>query len=693
MMTILNWKKILTLLLMVLAIIQCSIDKPVMPKWTTPFLIPIMKERVLFAEKFTNDSTIVLKGDSLYLELKGNFEPDTLTSSDLRLEGVDSTSSYTLDKIELDSLRTISTDTIGIVEVLPYLGNFINQTLPFPDTTLASSALIIDSSEFKRMKVKSGEVILSLHNHLPLTIAPASPGENSIFISIYNQLNGTHVTDIPITETIPPGGTGTGVGQLGEGDGWVFIPLQLNYQIHFLARNIFITQDSLDSWNFKIDLSFKNLEVEEIIGRVSPQTVDDTLRIGIDEEDKVIEAVIDSGSIQLRFYNELPLATQLRYILPDLVNQTTGQPFQGQLSLRAQDSVAHNIQNLHGYRIYNSQQPGIPIDTLTVFTQGFSDTGFVSLSIYDSIKVRVVTSNLLLSYIKGILSPDTLKLDPLLVKDIIDYNNFVQGFQLKGVQLLLDVNNQLNVENLQLSGTIVGYKKNEYSQYTDSATVLIPPTDLIYGHNTILLQGHDIDNLINIFPTDLKTEGIIAYGGVAEVSVGDLVSGSYFFTTPFWVLINDAAPIGITPDTLEDIDEEFKNALGDNIRYAKLSGQIINSSPLSGTVELFISGDFTREDLYDTTAYFNPDREFVKVINISPAHIDPQTGFVSQAVTSNYSIDLNRKELTIFQNPPLRTGWRIRLNDTNGYVIMRGSDYLEFSGKIETEIIFRDPTQ
>ncbi len=692
-MNMLNGKKIFVFILFLLVIIQCSIDKPVMPKWTAPFLIPIMKERVLFAEKFTNDSTIVLRGDSLYLELKGDFEPDTLTSSDLRLEGVDSTSSYTLDKIELDSLRTISTDTIGIIEVLPNLSNFINQTLPFPDTTLVSSAFIVDSSEFTAMRVKNGEVILSFYNNLPLTIAPASPGENSIFIAIYNQNDGTHVTDIPISETIPPGGTGTGIGQLGEGDGWVYIPLRLDYQIHFQARNIFITQDSLDSWSFKIDLTFKNLEVEEINGRVTSQTINDTLRIGIDEEDKVIEAVIDSGSIQLRFYNDLPLAAQITYTLPDLVNQTTGQPFRGQLSLGALDSVAHNVQNLHGYRIYNSQQPGIPIDSLTVFTQGSSDTGFVSLSIRDSIKVRVATSNILLSYVKGILAPDTLQLEPRVVKDIADYNDFTTGFQLQGVQLLLELNNHLRVENLQLSGTIVGYKTGDHSQYIDSAVVVIPPKDLIYGYNSILLQGPDINNLINLFPTDLKTTGRIAYGGTAEVSVGDFVSGSFLFTTPFWVKITNAAPIGLTPDTLEEIDDDFKNAAGDNIRYAKLSGQIINSSPLSGTVELFISGDFTREDLYDTTAYFNPDREFVKVINISPAHIDPLTGFVSQAVTSNYSIDLNRKELTIFQNPPLRTGLRIRLNDTGGFVVMRGSDFLEISGKIETEIIFRDTTQ
>ena len=676
----------------VIIFMNCSLDEPVLPKWKTPFLIPIIKERIIFSEHFTNDSTIVVKGDSLFLELEGEFQPDTITSHDLSITGVDSTASFSLNSIELDSLKTISSDTIGILQILPFLSNSINQTILFPETTIDSTAFITDTSEFTAMKVNNGEVTLSFYNNLPLTITPAVPGGNSISISVYNDLNGTHVTDIQITETIPPGSVGTGTGQLGEGDGWVYIPLRLEYQIHFQSETIFITQDSLDTWSFKIDLNFRNLDLAEISGRVSSQTVNDTLRIAIDEEDQVIEAVIDSGTIQLTFFNELPLTSEIVYILPDIVNNA-GTPLQGQITVDAYDSVAQSVQNLRGYRIFNSQLPGQPIDTLTVFTEALTDTGFVSLKAEDSISVRVATSTILLNYIEGILSPDTLTLDPLIVEDITDYNTFTQGFELQGVQLWLELDNQINVENFQLSGNIVGYKKDENSNYTDSAVVVIPPQELIYGHNTILLQGPEVDALINLLPNDIKAEGTILYDGYAKVAAGDTISGSYLFTSPFWVRITDADPIGLDPDTLEVIDSDFQDAASENIRWARLTGEILNAAPLNGILEIFISGDFTRQDLYDTTSYFNPEREFIKTVNVPAAEVNPGTGFVTQPAVENFIIELNQQELSIFQQPPIRTGLRLHLNNTNGYVVMRGSDYFEFSGKIETEIIFEDPTQ
>ena len=684
--------KILVIFLLPLILLNCSLDEPVLPKWTTPFLIPIIKERVIFADHFTNDSTIVVRGDSLFLEVEGEFEPDTITSQDLSITGVDSTASFSLKSIEMESLNTISSDTIGILAILPSLVNSIGLTIPFPDTTLSQTAFIIDSSEFTSMKVNDGEVALSFYNNLPFTISPANPGENSIYISIYNDLDGTHVTDIPITETIPPGAVGSGTGHLGEGDGWVYIPLRLVYQIHFQSETILITQDSLDSWSFKIDLTFQNLDIAEIRGRVSSQAVNDTLRIATDEEDQVIEAIVDNGTIQLTFFNQLPLTADITYTLPDIVT-SSGIPLQGQISVDAYSSAAQNVQNLRGYHIFNSQSPGQPIDTLTVFTEALTDTGFVSLKAQDSISVRVATSVISLNYIEGILSPDTLSLDPLIVEDITDYNNFTQGFELQGVQLWLELDNQINVENFQLTGNIVGYKKDEHSNYIDSAVVVIPQQNLVYGHNSILIEGPEVDALLNLLPNDLKAEGIINYSGYAEVAAGDTISGSYLFTSPFWVRITDADPIGLDPDTLEVIDPNFRDAASKNIRWARLTGEILNAAPLNGTLEVFISGDFTRQDIYDTTSYFNPELEFIKTVEVPAAEVDPVTGFVTQPAVENFSIELNQQELSIFQHPPVRTGLRIHLNNTDGYVVMRGSDYFEFSGKIETEIIFEDPTQ
>jgi hypothetical protein len=681
---------IFAVLLYFLIFLSCTIDKPVLPRWTTHILVPLVKEKIEFAERFANDSTIVVKGDSLFLELTGDFDADTLTSADLSLPGADSTTHFSLETIKLDSLNTISTGQINIIDIFPSLNSAIGMTVPIPDTTIQSEVILNDSSAFKSMKVKNGTVILTMYNNLPITIAPHAPSASSMDIAVYDVTTGAHITDISITDTIPPGGSASGIGTLGEGDGWIHIPLRLNYQVHILADTIAVTQSALDSWNFRVDLSFRNLEVEEITGRVTSQTFEDNLHIGVEQKDRVVEAVVDSGSIDLKFFNQLPIIARITYTLPDIINPNTQQPLRKTLEIQPNDSSIFNIQDLHGYRILNSQAPGQPLDTLTLITQASSDTGYVTLRETDEIAVRVRVSKILFSYLKGILAPASLDLDPLQVNDIIDYDGFNTGFELKGVRLILGLENGLNIENLILTGRIAGYHKDQSGFYIDSAFVDIPSEPVSFGYNTIELSGPEVDALVNILPNDLRADGTLSYSGQAEVAAGDRIAGNYFFTTPFQVSIVQATDIPLDPDTLREVDPNFREAARENIQQAQLSGKVLNAAPLDGQFQLFISRNFGRTDLYDTTANFDPSREFVKTIDIPAAQVDPVTGFVTQPVEQEFSIPMTQQEVALFGLPPLRLGLLLKLNETNGFVVLRGSDYVEFSGNIVTELLIKD---
>ncbi|MBN2366280.1 MAG: hypothetical protein EH225_09995 [Calditrichaeota bacterium] len=678
------------MILMVLLISRCSIDEPVLPRWSTQFLVPLMTEKIIFADKFANDTTVVVKGDSLYLELDGDFDPDTLRASDLRIPGADSTATFSLKKIEMDSLNTITTGDILVTDLLPYLSLFTNQTIQVPDTTIHSSFTISDSSAFISMQVKSGIVNLSIYNNLPLTIAPAIPGGNSVEISVYNAHDGSHVTDIAIADTIAPGESGSGSGMLGSGDGWVEIPLDLDSRVHFLSESIFVASDSLNVWSFRADLNFRNLEVDEITGNVSSQTFEDTLHIGLEQEDHVIEAVIESGSIELFFQNRLPVVARVHYTLPDLRNGSTGLPYEAIIEIQPNDSASQHIQNLQGYIILNSQNQGQPLDTLTIFAEASTDPGNVTLKKSDEVAIRVRASELFFSSLEGILAPDTLSLDPFVASEIVDYEGFDQGFKLKGVQLLLSLENGLIVENLSLSGRIVGYKLADNGQILDSAEFTIESTELNTGSNILQYEGQDVDDLVNIFPTDLKAEAQIEYSGYARVTAGDVISGHYIFSTPFQVNVVQQTDLEIDPDTLREVDEDFKEAARENLKNARLNARIINSSPLSGEIQIFFSRDFTRKNLYDTTAYFNPEKEFIKSVILPEAQVDPVTGFVLQSAEREIVMNLSQNEIGLFGYPPLRVGLLLRLKETNGFVIVRGSDFVSFSGNIETEMVIKD---
>jgi hypothetical protein len=177
---------------------------------------------------------------------------------------------------------------------------------------------------------------------------------------------------------------------------------------------------------------------------------------------------------------------------------------------------------------------------------------------------------------------------------------------------------------------------------------------------------------------------------MAEVSTGDVISGNYLFSTPLRVQIVDPEPIKIDPDTLDDVDEDFQDSAGRDIKSIRIHADILNHSPLGGEVQLFVSADFTRDDLYDTTAYFNPDSEFIKTFNVSPGQVDPLTGFVSQPIESQTTLELNTQELNVFKNDRLQVGVLLNLEETNGFVVLRGSDFLQFSGRLEFEVLFKE---
>jgi hypothetical protein len=675
--------------LIILPFLYCTFDEPVMPRWVTKFLIPISTETYIFSEEIANDSTIVTKGDSLYIDIRGDFETKELSSEDLSLPDADSTHTTTLKKITISLFDTMTTGTINITDPFPEIGNFIGLTVPIPDTTLPGIASVT-RSDFYSIKVTSGTLELVFINNLPFTLTPESPGSNSIAVSVDNEIQGTHVTDIFITDTISPGDTAIGIAPLGSGDGWIHMPLRLNYSLHVAADTVFVTQDSLDAWNFRFDLIFMDLELEEITGWVESQTFNDTLTAGLGEQENTItEAIFADGSIEVTLKNTLPLGTQGSFTLPDL--SLNGQPYIGNFDIPPYDSVTVTVEDLEGYRIYNSRYPGQPLDSLSIISQVVTSSDSVILRATDEITVRFQSTDIQFSYFKGHLAKDTLELDPILEEDIID-NTIESGFfEIQGAQLIFHINNGLNIDSIIYNGQITGYHKRD-GIYTNSKTIYIENQMIVPGENTITLMGSDIDSLVSLIPIDIEASGHIIFSGNAEVSVGDAIESDYIFTTPFQIQILNPDSIKMDPDTLteDDIDEDFRDKAGDDIRTAELIATIINNSPLGSDVHFFVSADPTREDLYDTTSYFNPDLEFIKSTNVTRAIVNPSTGYVITPTENHINFRLSKEEISIFKYPPLRIGILLVVEETDTFVVLHGSDYLEVSGEFQFELLFKE---
>lgn len=671
----------------------CSIDEPVLPKWVVPIVIPIGKEKVILQEELPKDSTIVSEGDSLSIHFEDQFDPQSISQEDLSFPGENSSTTLTLEDLQIDSLNTMNSEQIELSELMPLLQTLVGQTFTIPETTLTASPAVVTSDEFKGIHLESGVITLTIHNDLPFPIGPNSFTPNGTLIKIFDDSTGTLITEIQIPDEIPPGEVGRGSAPLTNQGDWIRPKIRLDYQLPIArATSIQVTQEMLNTAGFHLGMSMSDLAIAEIIGKVDAQQFSDAWKVNFGQDDEIVRAKVSGGSVQLQLHNQFPLGATVHFKLPD-VKDASGQTYQDQVVINPSSTVNKNI-DLRNFTIESSEVPGQALDGLRVtFEVATQETqGFVHVKKTDLIQTDITTSRLQFSDLEGYLSPDTLNIDSFEENDIADYKNFESGFKFHDAQLQLALQNQIEIDNLSLNLEITGYHKNESGAVTDSATIHVQEALNASPQDTIILEGEDVVNFLNILPTDVKGGGFVAYSGRAHINVGDQIQGSYAFSTPLKFEIVNPAPIEIDPDTLtaDDIDQDLRDAVGDEIQYARLHATVENHSPIGGTVQIFISNDLSRNDFYDPNREINPDNEFVKSISIQGAPVSSSTGFVKQTIVSQVDFELTTSQLRLFKEPPLMVGYRILLNETNGPVVLKGSDFVEISGKVEVQLLVKD---
>ncbi len=691
-------KKLFLFLIIILPgllLFRCSIDEPVLPTWTSSFRIPLAPEKVIFREDLANDSTIVTSGDSLLISIDGDIDPETITSQDLMVEGQDSNTTFTLDTLRFDTLNAMSTGNVEITESLPFLGDSIGKPVFIPQTVLSANPKTIQSTEFRKAKILNGDIQVKFYNSLPVTLGPNPLSPQGIEVHIYNDSTNTLISDITIPDTLSPGETGIGTAPIGgAGSTWVYSKLRLEYSLPIAKDTVFVvSQQLIDTSHYEIGVALLDLEITEVKGRIDPQVQKRDWTVNWNEKDKIINAQISNGTIDLFINNHIPLSGNVEVRFPDIITPG-GQPYQDHITIQADGVSSHTI-HLDGYTIKNSQAPGSVLDSMTVdliiTTDGTDEQVLVKAT--DEIEVTMLTSDIYFTAIEGYLARDTLSIDPFEEHDLVDYNGFGSGFEFKGAQLLLEFENNIHIDSLLLDFTVTGYHKDDNGLITDSAQIDV--TEMLQsgnGTDRIVVDGPQVDNFLNILPTDIRGGGSVVYSGLASVSAGDEIMGTYSFSTPFKIKIVDPDPVELDPDTLykDDIEQDIRDAAGDDIKAAVLRANIKNHSPLGGTVRLIVSADPNHQDIYDTTAYFNPELEFVKTIQMQKAPVDPATGFVNESQLSQVEFSLNTRNLEVFKNSPIRIGMLLLLDETNQYVVLRGSDFVEISGEFEITVLFKD---
>jgi len=671
----------------------CSVEEPVLPSWAVPVTVPLSKDTLLFRDEIADGSTIVDIGDTLFINIDREFESENVSDDDLTLSGRDTSISVMLEEISLDSIGTQSADLIEMADILPEFSSYVGETVTVPETTVTSDPIMAGSDDFSSAVINHCNIRICVYNDMPFTIGPNSYSPDGMGIQVSDS-TGTFVSALNLEDDIEPGGVACVEELITPGDSWIRAPLWLEYSIPVSGDTTFyMTQDILDSSSCRLEVTLLDLDVKEIIGKVPSQIVTREYSLAIGEGDRIIEGNISSGAMSFDFINQVPLGSNLDMRLPDL-KKPDDSSYSKSLVLDP-DGTDSFAENLSGHRILNSESPGSPLDSMQIEVEIVTgeSSSFVHLRDTDSVSVSVHTDLFKFASLEGYLSEDSFEIGPFEENDVADYQDISGSFNFQQALLRVRFQNDLNIENLDLSLRITGYH-NEFDEgITDSANVVINmPVEI--GDNIFLISDHSVVDLLNIYPTDIVYSGELIYSGYSSVSVGDQVSGDYSFSTPLEIEIEDPDPVEFDSDTLsmDDIGETFRDGAGDEFQSAVLRACIENRSFLGGTVRFFVSRDIsaTEEEFYDTTNYSVDSLGFTKPIVFDAAPANPVNGFVETPVVSDVVFSLNSNELSVFKDPPVRTGFQLILQNTEGRVIVRGSDFIRLSGEVEFEFFIHD---
>lgn len=695
-------------------IVNCSLKEPVLPSWFLPVNIPLSEETFKLSE-FVNDSTIIAQGqDSLItISLEGDLEPTGLM--DLSLEPQSDSGAIGLESIKLDSLKDLSSGFTSLRELMPWLQPFVGNEVTIPETSLVSLSFTIESDDYESIHAISGLVTFKFFNNLPFPIGPNSSDANGISLTLSNDtLNQQMIIDIAIPDTIYPGETGIGSSQIPPGGIWIYSKLRVDYDLPVSEpTTVNVTNELLDNAGFQIEVDFKNFEADEAFARIQDQVFSNKVKFELENENRLREGVVDRGAVHIDFINEFNVDSKILFALPN-IRTPQNTPFTDSIQIQANGSRGYDVA-LDNFSVINPDNPNAYIDSidvdLTVFANSPSE--LVHITNMDSIAFIIQTDSIFLESFNGFFSLDTLKISEFSEDSIADYGDFGQGVFFQNAELSLNLMSELLIENLLLQLKITGYHSNEDGMITDSASLNIVQAVNSNGSpgnpdNIIISEtGPEVANFLNILPTSISGSGTIFINGNAVIFQNSQIVGSYLFSTPLRLEVIGLAPIEGEVTTFiekgaaapndtsltDTLDNDIKD-LGDDLQSGELQLDLINHTPLAVSVLMLVTSDLSRPDnsaFYDTLNFpINDAFGFVKSATIQAADKDSQTGFVTNPRTSTVLLKLTRDQLLMLTQPPFKVGYAVKVQDSNGVVALRSTDYVSVRGLAKLIVKIKD---
>ncbi len=653
----------------------CSLDPPEAPSWDTTIIVPLAEKDFTMREMAEDEEILFLEGDALKLSISKDMERFEV-GDDLNVDDVNHSFEVGIGDFEVESPGEKSSHPIGIEDIYP---NVPFESLMDKDVVIPGvgpdQAIIIErdltseKATFEWVRMSSGYVRVTVENHM---IVPMGNPETVVLLK--SRSDSSTIGKLAFPRIEPEGSRLDSLDVSGK-----LIPNDMFVEIEFTTpgsegESVRVTQDVLSGY-FVIKVLLSSFTVSEAVAQV-PSHSFSTEEVASVEDTSVIveEALLKSGQIDISISNDIPIGSSSVISSVDVVSPS-GDPFMLSVEIPPKGSTSDKI-DISGYTVYSAETGSggseirFKVESLTDSTKDM-----VYLRSEDKVDVSVKLSELKFSKFKGILKE--LEVDIPVSENEVDVPEGLEGVSLAEAALEMSFMNAIGFPiRFQISLVGEGRGNKTASLLIDDS---IPPGNpLSPAQGTISVQGKEVADFLNILPEKVTTSGraLVGDGRQGEVSDNDFIDGIFSISAPMRFIL-ESQSLSVDPDTVE-ISKDTQNVVRKNLKGGRLIATVDNHLPVGARVKVKLSR---------VGSGSGPDSVSVSE-SVLAGEIDGN-GRVINASENEINVELDKDELSIFENPEVRVDISVMLSGTDGREVeVVSNDSVRVKARVEIDIEF-----
>lgn len=638
-----------------LTTVQCNIEKPEAPTWTTGFTIPTVNRIYPMPEILDK-----INEPSLSIDSTG----EIMFTYSRQLDTI-----HISEELAAQHFSQTVFNTVGQIAVHPpdppsatvNLSNYVTLSL---DTLPPSSFSVLNDlpplDRFAWADISAGVLYVKVTNDFGINL-------DTIIVELIDLVSFVHIATVSFPPPGIPAGHTDSVA-VGLGGKRISNLLRLQFHCHTPGSTMLTlsgrTLTSSATFPEDLTVSAARAEIPSISKAFSASAE-------IPSTQTIVNAEVSSGSMRLILDNGTTVASEINISVPDF--HLNGNPVNVTRTVPANQSQIINI-DLAGYTLEPSDLT-YPQEIIIDASAHIDSTSPRMVDIYkdDTLRGIAYLSDIQFSTVTGIA--DSTEASFSGISADLEIPNGFDSVTLANATLVLEIESSVNFPG----GFSIGLLGNAGQSMQMSG--LIPAGDL-YNPVTVVFVDSTIADFMNPIPDHISFAGSAFFGD--GVTIGTITEETYLVpsihvSSPFEIILDHTTFNGDT--TSEDIDQEDIDMITDHLVSASFNATVTNHLPLGASIEIYLDSDPSR---------LNADQAQLVLGPITVTKGDVAGGnIVTEAVISELSIPLDSIEIKILNNPIVYSTQKISLsgNGTSPVKVL-ATDYIGLTGTIVVDYKF-----